>query len=273
MLDLEARLHDAAMGESASYQPSADLPERIGRRVRARRRRTRGLAGGALALGAGLVAVLALQLPGDDEQGVVLSDDPSSTTTTPSTTSTEPSPTTTAAVVALDETTPLTATGVGPIGVGMTIAEAESATGLRFSTSEMMVRFPYCSTVRLDSQPDLVIWALPPGGSGILAGEADGTDPRDFVIRQIYISDLDPGAVSARRTMTGVGLGSTEMEVREAHGGAIEDKPHERAADGLYVHPADTPGFGIRYTLDDSRVVTSIHVGEAALLTASPSCL
>jgi hypothetical protein len=266
MTDLEHHLRESARQESATYEPSTDLPERIRRRVRARRRARAMASGAVVGAAAVVVAVLALQLPGDDEQGVVVANDPSSTTAPSTTTSTSTTATTVPLPPALDVSTPLTAKGVGPIEAGMTVAEAEAASGLAFVDNELTVEFPYCAPLRLVSQPDLAVWVLP-------TGDRTDVSPQDFVIVQIYISGLDPSGASDRRTVGGVGLGSSEAEVRDAHAGAVEGRPTEHGADGLYVHPADAPGFGIRYTLDERSLVTSIHVGDAEWLPWSQSCL
>jgi hypothetical protein len=277
MSELERRLRDAVQAESAAYEPAADLPGRIERRVRVRRRRTQALLGGGALAVAALVALVATQLPGDDDQGVV-ANDPSTTTTgstsstTPSTTETTSTTTTTVTTAPppprIDGGTPLNPKGLGPIVAGMTVAQAEAASGLTLTADGSLEDFGgYCYYVDLEGQPDLAVRVHSPD-------EQPVSDPRDGVISAITIFDQDPDGTSPRRTTAGVGLGATEAEVLAAHPGAVEERPHEYVPEGayLYVLPADTPGFGIRYVLDEHRVVTSIDVGDADGITASEGC-
>jgi len=279
MSELERRLRDAAQSESAAYQPSADLPGRIDHRVRLRRRRTRALAGGGALAAAAIFALVVTQLPGDDQQGVV-ADDSSSTTTT-STTSTSTSTTTTSTTTSttstttttpttslppvLDASTPLNPKGVGPIEAGMTVAQAEAASGLTLTAGDVELFGGYCFYVELEGHPDLSIRVGSPGPDPV-------RDPRDAVISAITI--YRPVGPSGRLTTAGVGVGATEAEVREAHAGAVDEQPHLYVPEGayLYVLPPDTPGFGIRYVLDEHRVVTSIDVGDAGGITAPEGC-
>jgi hypothetical protein len=274
MSELERRLRDAVQSQSAAYEPSADLPARIGQRVRSRRRRAQTLAGGGALAVAAVVALLATQLPGDDDQGVV-ANDPSSTTTSSTSTTATTSTTTTSTTVTtvptppvIDGSTPLNPKGVGPIEAGMTVAEAEAASGLTLDAGSSIADFGgFCYYVEVEGQPDLSIRAISPNQEPV-------SDEGDGVISAIVIYDEDPDVRPSRQTIAGVGLGATEAEVRAAHPGAVEERPHEYVPDGayLYVHPADTPGFGIRYVLDEHRVVTSIDVGNADGITAPEGC-
>jgi len=276
MSELERRLRDAAESESAAYEPSADLPARIGQRVRSRRRRAQVLAGGGALAVAVVVALLVTQLPGDDDNQGVVADDPSTTTSTTSTTSTSTTTTTTTSTTVtstppppgIDASTPLNPNGIGPVEAGMTVAQAEAASGLTLTADGSLEDFDgYCYYVDLEGQPDLAIRVHSPDQQPV-------TDPRDGVISAITIYAEDPDGPSPRRTTAGIGLGATEAEVLEAHPGAVEEQPHEYVPDGayLYVHPADAPGFGIRYVLDEHRVVTSIDVGDADGIKASEGC-
>jgi hypothetical protein len=276
MSELERRLRDAAESESAAYEPSADLPARIGQRVRSRRRRAQVLAGGGALAVAVVVALLVTQLPGDDDNQGVVADDPSTTTSTTSTTSTSTTTTTTTSTTVtstppppgIDASTPLNPNGIGPVEAGMTVAQAEAASGLTLTADGSLEDFGgYCYYVDLEGQPDLAIRVHSPDQQPV-------TDPRDGVISAITIYAEDPDGPSPRRTTAGIALGATEAEVLEAHPGAVEEQPHEYVPEGayLYVHSADAPGFGIRYVLDEHRVVTSIDVGDADGIKASEGC-
>ena len=277
MAELEHRLQRVALDESAAYQPSPDLPERIGRRVRARRRRAQALAAGGALAAAALLAVVVTQLPGDDEQGVVATDPSTTTTTEPvpstttsSTTTTVPDSTTTTVVPPplVDERTPLNAKGIGPIEAGMTVAQAEAVSGLSFTLRGSTEEFGGCFYVDLEGQPDLAIRASNPAGRPDAPFE-------EGVIEAITIYELEPDGVTARATTAGIGLGASEAEVRAAHGDAVEERPHDYVPEGayLYVHPDEAPGFGFRYVLDEHRVVTSIDVGLEGAITAPEGCV
>jgi hypothetical protein len=277
MSELERRLRDAARSESAAYEPSADLPARIGQRVRSRRRRAQTLAGGGVLTIVVLIAMVVTQLPDDDDRQGVVANDPSSTTS--STTSTTTSTTTTSTTVpttdtsappppVIDANTPLGPKGVGPIEAGMTIAEARSVSGMTITLIGSTEEFGGCYYVDLEGQPDLSIRVNAPAGRP----EADISEG---VIRVVVIYALDPDGPSTRLTTGGVGLGASEAEVRAAHDNAVQELPHDYVPEGayLYVFPPDTPGFGFRYVLDENRVVTSIDVGDAGGITAPEGCV
>ena len=124
----------------------------------------------------------------------------------------------------------------------------------------------FCYYVDLEGQPDLAIRVHSPDDQPV-------TDPDQGVISAITIYDQDPEGPSARTTTAGIGLGATEADVRAAHPD-VDEQPHDYVPEGayLYVHPADAPGFGIRYVLDEHRVVTSIDVGDAGGITAAEGC-
>jgi len=273
MTDLERGVHDAAMEESAAYQPSSDLPERIGRRVRARRRRAQALAAGGALAAVALLAVVVTRLPDDDQQGVVANDPTTSTstsTTAPSTTTSVSSTTTTALPPppAVDARTSLSERGVGPIEAGMTVAEAEQASGLTFVLRGSTEEFGGCYYIDLDGQPDLSIRVD-------LPSDRRDADFREGIIQAISIYSLEPDGLSTRETTAGIGLGASEQDVRAAYGEAVEEQPHDYTPGGayLYVHPDASPGYGFRYVLDEHRVVTSIDVGLAGAITAPEGCV
>lgn len=217
--------------------------------------------------------VLAVVLAGDDddlETGGRTTSTPtsaSSTTTAAPTTGTE-APGTTASGVGLDATTPLSARGLGPIEAGMTVAEARAASGLALTADGSFEDFGgFCFYVDLEGHPDLAIRAHSPGDQPV-------SDPGEGVISAISVYDQDPDGVSERTTTAGIGLGATEAEVRAAHGVDVDEQPHDYVPAGayLYVRPDDAPGFGIRYVIDERRVVTSIDVGDAGGITAPEGC-
>jgi hypothetical protein len=220
-----------------------------------------------MALAAVVLAVVVL----DDDHDTEVRADGTTTTASPSTStpSTTAAPTTTAATLpeVFDSTTPLDPRGVGPIEAGMTVAEAAAASGRSLTVDGSFEDFGgYCYYVDLDGQPDLAIRVHSPDDQPV-------TDPNEGVISAITIFDVNPEASSTRTTTAGIGLGATEAEVRAAHPD-VDEQPHEYVPDGayLYVHPTDAPGFGIRYVLDERRIVTSIDVGDEEGIQAVEGC-
>ncbi len=225
----------------------------------------------------GLVVVVALVLAvvvltdddGDVEAGgTTTSLEGTTTTLATTTTPTEPTTTTTKAPSAgIDASTPLGPKGIGPVEAGMTVAEAESASGLSLTPDGSLEDFGgFCYYVELAGQPDLAIRVHSPDDQPV-------TDPSEGVISAITIFDQDPAGPSTRPTTAGIGLGATEAEVRAAHPD-VDEQPHDYVTAGayLYVHPEDAPGFGIRYVLDERRIVTSIDVGDEGGIQAPEGC-
>lgn len=192
----------------------------------------------------------------------------STTTTLAATTSTAPTTTTQVpSGTRIDATTPLDPRGVGPIEAGMTVDEARAASGLSLTPDGSLEDFGgHCYYVDLEGQPDLAIRVHSPDDQPV-------TDAGEGVISAITIYEQDPEGPSARTTTAGVGLGDTEADVRAAHAD-LDEQPHDYVTEGayLYVHPPDEPGFGIRYVLDERRVVTSIDVGDEGGIQAPEGC-
>lgn len=214
----------------------------------------------ALVVGAVALAVVV----SNDDDDAVQTEGPSSSSTTHTTTTTSVA----APQDGIGAATPLRPQGIGPIEAGMTVAEARAASGLSLTPDESFGQFGgFCYYVDLEGQPDLAIRVHSPDDQPV-------RDPDKGVISAITIYALDPDGPSTRRTTAGIGLGASEAEVRAAHGDAVEERPHDYTPGGayLYVHPADAPGFGIRYVVDEHRTVTSIDVGDAGGITAPEGC-
>jgi hypothetical protein len=233
--------------------------------ARIRRKTVDGSLPGALAI---LLAV-GLFVAGCGSDGSQSADTTTTIVPPTTTTSTIAETTTTTDAASIDASTPLGVTGVGPIEAGMTVARARDASGLAIELSGSLSEFGgHCYYVELEGQPDLLIRVLSPDQQPV-------TDAAQGVITAISIHASDPDGPSTRRTTGGVGLGATEAEVRAAHGDVIDEQPHDYVPGGayLYVRPADSPGFGLRYVLDEHRVVTSIDAGTTTGITASEGCV
>lgn len=222
-----------------------------------------------------VVGALALAvIVSNDDDDAVQTEGPSSSSTADATTTTLVTttgalPTEPSGPRKIDADTPLRPQGIGPIQAGMTVAEARAASGLSLTPDDSLGQFGgFCYYVDLEGQPDLAIRVHSPGDQPV-------RNPDDGVISAITIYALDPDGPSTRRTTAGIGLGASETQVRAAHGDVVEERPHDYTPGGayLYVHPADAPGFGIRYVVDEDRIVTSIDVGDAGGITAPEGCL
>lgn len=190
--DLEERLRAAVGRRSDAFEPSAELPARIEARVRRQRRRRRLVQGGLVSAAAAVLAVVAfVGLDGDDAP--IRTDDDVSTrppatstpsptsrpsSTAPSSTSTTASTTTPTTTTAfdpgpgpggLDVLTNLHRRGIGPIVAGMTVREAQAASGVALAP------VPVGDGSCLEASLDL--------GGTVLVIEAVGGDPMDGIVR------------------------------------------------------------------------------------------
>ncbi len=212
---------------------------------------------GALIVSAGMIAaVLAVAL--NDDSATQGSRPPSRssaivTTTEAPTTSAEPSPTTAPITTTEPTTTPaagqdrltsesrLGYAGLGPITWGMTLDEVQAAAG-----TPLQLGGPECNDYG---------WfpALMDNGSGIWIG----FDPDERRIRSLMITH------PAYLTISGVHVGSTEVEVRAAY-------PDATAGADAYGRVtrtiSDAQGRTVMFTLQDGAVVfmTAGETSEAA---------
>jgi hypothetical protein len=249
---------------------SGTLEHRRSRLVR--RRVARRVAAGGVALV--LVGALVVRAGAEDDAAdeVIIGADPSTTTsqpapettgtapaatdvtstTVPSTTTTDPPTTTTTAPAEtgtpIDESTPISLYGIGAVRGGMTIAEAEEATGQTLTIEGFDDFGGTCYFARIDGLDELYF---------LIVNDAGASDPRQGVV----------GRVSATagpwRTISGLGVGSTRAEVLAAYGDRIVESPHAYV-DGSYLDyvpadPADA-AFMLRFATNGDTV-TEVHAG------------
>jgi hypothetical protein len=204
-----------AMNERSSStispaETTASLP------VTERPRRTRGPRLAIVAVAVALVGAgvaLAGTMGGDDPSPVPTT----AAATTPETTVAAATPTTVAE--RLTASSPLHLEGVGPVRIGMTLAEASAAAGVPVRLQDMPPG-PECR------------YAYPDGAPGL------GRDVA-FMVLQGRIARVDVGATV--RTVSGIGIGATEAEVQATYPGRIRVEPHEYVRGGSYLVyvPAD----------------------------------
>lgn len=135
---------------------------------------------------------------------------------------------------------PLTPQGYGPVRIGMTRAEVSRALGVSLSP-----RADYeedaCESGRTDSLPGMI-----------------------FMFEDLKLTRISLFEESRVRTPRGIGVGSTEAEVRRRYGGpalAVEEHTYV-GAPGLYLTYWLVPGKkGVRFETNEHRRVTAIHAG------------
>ena len=211
-------------------EPTAILPPPEHRAPRGRRGLT-ALAAAVVAAGMGLAALTI----GGDRTSAVRSEMPATTVTTavpatgPSTTVSGPattSPTTTAPPERLTAASRLSLDAVGPVRVGMTLKEAAAAAGVPVRLLDMPPG-PECR------------YAVPDRAAGT-------GDDLAFMVVDGRIARIDVGIMGPDRirTVSGIGKGSTEAEVRATYPGRIRVEPHPYVPNGRYlVYMPSDPGL------------------------------
>lgn len=132
----------------------------------------------------------------------------------------------------LGPTSPLTADGIGPVKIGMTPTAAERAAG-----TPLALRLgPYCDELLPPDLPGVTLVRKVPGAA----------------VELVFV------ASEAIRTSAGVGVGSSADDVVGAHGEPTRRGP-EGAVEWLYyAGPAGDAGPGLRFELNDGRVVSMV---------------
>jgi hypothetical protein len=141
---------------------------------------------------------------------------------------------------AADTAITVTATGYGPLRIGMTVAAAANALGS-----------PAPSTVGLDTACAYVHFDTEPAGMRIMV-------TRDTVAR----IEVDSSAIPAGR---GARVGDSEARVKTLYGPRVSVEPHKYLPNGHYLVVAPVPptdsNFRLIFETDGSRV-TSYRAGR-----------
>jgi hypothetical protein len=145
------------------------------------------------------------------------------------------------------ETARLSLDGLGPVDIGMTPAEASAAAGV---------------SIRVLPEMDL--------GRGCAYARADrGPEDRLFMVLDGRIVRIDigrPGVTRSTTTVSGIGVGSTEDEVKREYPGRITVQPHPYVPAGHYLvyTPVERSYQHLRLLFEtDGRVVTTFRAGLA----------
>ncbi len=138
--------------------------------------------------------------------------------------------------------------GIGPITVGMTLAEAEDAAYQRFTTFK----------------DDLG------NGCGYVSPRSGSPDINLMVIDGLVARvEVDEG--STTRTDRGIGIGATEDEVKAAYSGRVVTRPHAYTG-GHYLRVVSNDGLLVLVFETDGTRVTLIRSGTASAADYTEGC-
>jgi hypothetical protein len=160
-------------------------------------------------------------------------------------------PTTTTTAAGLSESSPLAVDGIGPIKVGMTLAQATAAAGkpVKYDPS---YPFDNCGHAKVVGFP---------AGLGFLVERAKATDP--WHIARVDITDS-----SRIATVSGIRIGATEAEVKQAYSGpeksgTLKVEPHTYVERGHYIsYDVDGPEGNLMLFETDGAKVTEFRSGQ-----------
>jgi hypothetical protein len=154
----------------------------------------------------------------------------------------------------------------GPIRYGMTVAEAQAASGVRLAL-DLVNDANDCGYATIVGGPQNIVFSVAErrgGGLRILDVEIQNTDAAGRTYSQ-----------GTPRTRSGIGIGSTFAQVRRAYPGQTRALPgeHGGASPLLYV-PRDRSEreFAVLFKTETGRTVSGISAGYRDSATGSESC-
>lgn len=152
----------------------------------------------------------------------------------------------------LSRRSPVTIDGIGPVRIGMTIAQAEAAAGIPIRSAG-------------ESGNESCHYFRPQGIDGLLFMETEGRISRVDVVRGSSIA-----------TLSGAGIGNTEAEIEAMYPGQIEVSPHEYVSGGHYLTyvPNDLADRNYRlvFETNEKGVVTQFRSGKLSEVTWVEGC-
>ena len=171
----------------------------------------------------------------------------SSAPSTPSTTGT----TVASTIPGLTEASGLRFDGIGPVRIGMTLAEASAALNRPVSAGPRDLN-ELCTYAKVDGLP---------AGLAFMLGRDNASDPWTIVR-----TDVEDNSTIA--TLSGIRIGATEDQVKHTysgpgHTGRLEVEPHEYIKGGHYIsYDADGPAGNVMLFETDDQKVVAIRSGQ-----------
>ena len=146
---------------------------------------------------------------------------------------------------------PLTINSIGPVRIGMTLAQAEKAAGIPFS------------------KPDL-------GDNGCGYSKAQGIENLLFMVRDNQIARIDVVRNSTIKTPNGAGIGDTRAKIQERYPRLIEVTPHKYVQGGHYLTytppNASDRNYSIVFETNEKDIVTRFRSGKLPEVTWVEGC-
>ena len=208
-----------------------------------------------------LILTAALGACSDDKKSSSASSSSSSSTAQAGveTTTTTTAPTTTTTAPGLSETSPLGFDGIGPIKIGMTLAQASAAVGKPVELDPNYI-LDDCASAEVKGGPKgLAFMVLRDGASAPW---------------KIFRANVHEGAIA---TVSGIRVGATEAEVKAAYsgkGGSYIVSPHPYTGPEGHYLTYDTDGKGGKLLIfeTDGKKVTSFRAGDEGAVQAIEGC-
>jgi|CXWL01.1.fsa_nt_gi hypothetical protein len=140
----------------------------------------------------------------------------------------------------------LSSEGYGPVRVGMTIAEASTALGAQLVPDGNFDEPNACQTLHIEGAP--------------------GEDPLRFMAQEGRITRVSDYGTTDALTEQGLGIGSTDAQIRAAFPQAIEQPAKYDAAPAHDLIIWTTPNArGLRFEINASGVATIVHAGDESI--------
>ena len=151
--------------------------------------------------------------------------------------------------------------GVGPVEAGMTVHEAEQASGLRFTLTPMPATNGRCSSAKPAGLDGLTFIVTAPGG-------ATATDAKAGTIARAAAT------VAPFATVSNARVGAPLTEARSIYAGRYEEVRFGRGGVALTVkgRSGGDADKGVRIESTDGQSITSLASGLLAALAAPDGC-
>ncbi len=235
-----------------------------------RRRTGRTLVGAFVVVFVALVVLTILQRP---EDGLTTGSDGAPVTTGGRTPTTEPpageeEPVETTAPVAvppgtIDPAAQLEPGGVGPVRVGMRLADLQAAGFvLQVDQETFDGSGGSCYDAQVRGALDLELRFRPPEGEGGV------DDPAQGVLASIAIESARP---TVRTSNTGLGLGVPQDQVLATYAGNLDERAHPFASGGSILRADNGDATGISYRTDGQTVI-GVAVGYMDVIRFINQC-